>query len=145
VAWSAHVSDRIIAAKLAGERSNHRDIHARGRRRRRSPSPPTARREMSGVGGDHVGIEIPDHRRTPQLLAQPMSKRQIDRRVLPTGPRRRGPGSDPLGLSEQVALRGPAIDGRVDSGRNLGSPLPHLRDPIDDLYRVAQPLPGSER
>ena len=93
-----HIGDRVLTIELASKRPDHRYVHARGRRRRRSSSPPAFQCQVSGVGRDHVGIEVPDHGWPAELLAPPVPERAVDRRVLPPRPRGRSPGGDPIGL-----------------------------------------------
>ncbi len=141
VAGSAHVGDRVITAKLASQRPDHRHIDPGSRWRCRSSAASSTFREIPPVGGDHIGVQITNHRRAPQLLAQPISERPVDRGVLPTRPRRGSSSGDPFGLAEEVALRKRALGGRVDGARDLSRPLPHLRNPVEDL----ELLPGHGR
>ena len=100
----AHSVDRVLEAELARQRSDHRQIHAHRRRRRWPATPPAARSEAPAIGRDHIGIEIANHGRTPELAGQPVPEGAKDRPVLPARTRARGPRGDPLGLAEQVAL-----------------------------------------
>ncbi len=141
---SVHISNRVVAAELAGERADHRYIHARGRRRRRLSSPPPARREMAAVRGDHIGVNISDDRRAAELFAQPMSERPVDRCVLPPGSHRRRPGRDPLRLAEQVALRQRRrLEHHRGDRRDVISPLPH-HDRVENLDVVDALDAGGE-
>jgi hypothetical protein len=84
---------------------------------------------VTGVGGDHIRIEIADHRRAAELASQPVAEGAEDRPVLPTRGRTGRPGSDPLCLPEEVSL--------AESGQNRqrGSEGDSGRDQlgVDDL------------
>jgi hypothetical protein len=76
--------------------------------------------------GDHVGIEIADHRRAAELAGQPVAESSEDRRVLPARARRRRPRSDPLGLAEQVASSDSDGTGGGEGERTDGDARPVL-------------------
>ncbi|MGA2930319.1 MAG: hypothetical protein ABSG43_30895 [Solirubrobacteraceae bacterium] len=124
VARDPHGVDLLRQAKLTRQRSQHRQIDARCRRRRRPSAAAAGKREMTAVGGDHIRVKVADPRRAAELRCEPVAERAEDRRVLPAGARRRGARRDPLGLGEQVALlklgavgrRGRGADRRGDGG-----------------------------
>jgi len=100
---------------------------------------------VASVSGDHVSIEIPDHRRSAQPARQPVPERPEDRRVLPPGSRRGSARGDPLRLAEQVALRKRLLAARrTDHGTGIEVPLPHHRGPVPYLDPVDQVFAGSE-
>jgi len=96
----AYGVDSLVQTELPGERTDHRQIYARGRRRRGPAAATTGRGQVPTIGGDDVGVEIANHRWASQLAGQPVPKGAEDRPVLPPRARRRGPGGDPLGLAE---------------------------------------------
>ena len=87
-----HAVDRLLEAEVAGERPDHRQIHAHGRRRRRPAAATTGRGQVPAVGGDHIGVEIADHGRAAELAGQPVAEGAEDRPVLPARARASPPG-----------------------------------------------------
>ena len=60
---------RVLAAELARQGADHGEIDPPRGQRRGSP-PATARRlQVAGVGGDHVPVEVTDHRGSAELAA----------------------------------------------------------------------------
>jgi hypothetical protein len=106
----------LLPADAAGERPDHRQIHAHRRRRRRATAATTGRFQVPAIGGNDVGVEIANRGRAAQLAGQPVPKGAEDRPVLPPRTHRRRPGRDPLSLAEQVALLEPGNRGRRGGG-----------------------------
>jgi len=91
---------------------------------------------VAGERGDRVGRQIGSGGRPVELAAQPVAEGAIDRRVLPTGGRRRRPGGEALPGEVEVLLdpaRTRAREGHAGLER-LGL-LPHLDEPVDELAR----------
>lgn len=89
---------------------------------------------MPAVGGDHIGIDIIDHRRAVELSGQPVPEDAEDRPILPARARRRRPRGNPLGLAKQVPRLEPGRGRRgrgEDGGRNGPGALDELD--VDDL------------
>jgi hypothetical protein len=63
----AHALDRVGQTEVAGERPDHRHIHAHRRRRRAAAAATTRCGQIPAVGGDDVGVKIADHGRATEL------------------------------------------------------------------------------
>ena len=62
-----HAVDGLLQTEVAGERPDHRQIHAYGRGRGGAAAAAAARGEVPAVSGDHIGVEIADDRRAAEL------------------------------------------------------------------------------
>ena len=123
----AYGVDSLVQTELPGERADHRQIYAHGRRRRRAAAATTGRGQVPAIGGDDVGVEIANHWRAAQLAGQPVPEGAEDRPVLPPRTRRRRAGGDPLGLAEQVALLRARERQAAGRGRGCWPTRPHRR------------------
>ena len=112
----ADTRDRLLQTEVPRERPDHRQIHAHGRRRRRTAAAPAADGQVPAVGGDHVGVEIAHHGRSAELASQPVPEGTEDRPVLSPCAGCRRSGGDPVGLAEQVAR----VEGRGRRQRGGG-------------------------
>ncbi len=140
---SAHIRDRALVTELASERS-HLDTYTRAVAG--AAGCPPLRRSPPDISHTRRSHRRRD-RRPPgatQLLPQPEAKRAVDRWVLPPGSCRRGPGSDPIRLTEQIALRKRLpSERRTDHDASIGVPLPH-RGRLEDLDGLNHLLTGGQ-
>lgn len=121
---------RVLSAELAGQGPHHAHIHARGCRRGRPAAAAAVLGQVPAVGGEHVGVKVPDQRGTAELFSQPHGEGPVDRPILTPRAGTRGPAGDPVSLPEEVAAS--HLLGKPDGRRRPRCPLPH-DDRVDEL------------